>query len=200
MWPRLRASLLLLRRGHRCVFVCPYSLISLSLPPAFHPTLSLLTHIPSFHPSQTGFRGVSRSGRRFEARISQGSGVKCHLGNFLTAEAAALAVARCEAVATSQGEGFTKAEAIAAVASPKGIHLLQGKKPWLKSPSCWRQASTTASAAAAAPPPPPDRSRLLLLRLSAVPPSTTTTAATPSFLERFCPGLRLRVGDTASLT
>ena len=155
MWPRLRASLLLLRRGHRCVFVCPYSLISLSLPPAFHPTLSLLTHIPSFHPSQTGFRGVSRSGRRFEARISQGSGVKCHLGNFLTAEAAALAVARCEAVATSQGEGFTKAEAIAAVASPKGIHLLQGKKPWLKSPSCWRQASTTASAAAAAPPPPP---------------------------------------------
>ena len=109
--------------------------LSLSLSaPSCHHSLSLLTHIPPSHPSQTGFRGVSRSGRRFEARISQGSGVKCHLGNFLTAEAAALAVARCEAVATSQGEGFTKAEAIAAVASPKGIHLLQGKKPWLKSP------------------------------------------------------------------
>ncbi|KOO53416.1 hypothetical protein Ctob_015919 [Chrysochromulina tobinii] len=48
--------------------------------------------------TQTGYRGVSRSGRRFEARVSRGGGGKHHLGNFVTAEAAALAVARDDAL------------------------------------------------------------------------------------------------------
>jgi hypothetical protein len=48
--------------------------------------------------SATGFRGVKRNparpGRRFQAKIGDGSGSQTHLGMFDTAEEAALACAR----------------------------------------------------------------------------------------------------------
>ena len=82
--------------------------------------------------SSTGFKGVTRGGnsrKPFHAQLTRGG--RNHLGNFATAEEAALAVARFlgpEGVAAALAAPMTAAEAHAAAAA-EGLSLLPRLPP-----------------------------------------------------------------------